>query len=243
MEFHFESWNPQRYQQLMDFLEESSEPNYQKFQRRLIPESAPILGVRSPILKKTARSIAKGNWGEYFSLAKGRFYEEALLQGLVLGFCDESFPALLERVSAFVGLIDNWAICDMTAGGLKQFQKNRAEGFPLLQKMTQSENPWEIRFGLILMLSHYLCDPYIDFVLESSASVQSDHYYVRMGNAWLISTAFVRYPDKTKSFLISGLLDDWTYQKALQKIVESTRVDSVAKEWAREQKRKGANDR
>ena len=74
-------------------------------------------------------------------------------------------------------------------------------------------------------------------MLAVSGQITNDHYYVRMGNAWLISMAFVKYRDKTLAFLNDCALDDWTYNKALQKIVESNRVDAQTKEMIKTLKR------
>lgn len=53
-----------------------------------------------------------------------------------------------------------------------------------------------------------------------------------------ISIAFVKYKEKTLKFLQNSKLDNFTYNKALQKIVESYRVDKVTKEEIKKMKRK-----
>lgn len=59
-----------------------------------------------------------------------------------------------------------------------------------------------------------------------------------MAVAWTISIAFVKYKEKTLKFLQNSKLDNFTYNKALQKIVESYRVDKVTKEEIKKMKRK-----
>jgi len=53
-----------------------------------------------------------------------------------------------------------------------------------------------------------------------------------------LSVCFVKYPGKTMKFLRDNNLDDWTYNKALQKIVESYRVDDNTKTIIRAMKRR-----
>ncbi len=225
-----ENWTAQDYTELLQYLRESSESKFQQFQQRLIPDTA-ILGIRTPKLRSIAKEIAKGNVPGFLQVAQRDWHEERLLQGLVIGYWNVPFSERLEYLTSYLPLIDNWAICDMVCNTLTCFQKDAPEGFHYLLDLLQQDNPWIIRFVLIMFLSHYLQDDYIDKVLEASASVTNDHYYVRMGNAWLLSVAFVKYRDKTVNLLKSSRLDDWTYHKTLQKIMESNRVDQATKEW------------
>jgi len=50
-----------------------------------------------------------------------------------------------------------------------------------------------------------------------------------MAVAWTISVAFVKFPTITIKYLKQNKLDIWIYNKALQKITESSRVDSKTK--------------
>ena len=225
-----ENWTAQDYTELLQYLRESSESKFQQFQQRLIPDTA-ILGIRTPELRSIAKELAQGNVPGFLLVAQRDWHEERLLQGLVIGYWNVPFSERLEYLTSYLPLIDNWAICDMVCNTLTCFQKDAPEGFHYLLDLLQQDNPWIIRFVLIMFLSHYLQDDYIDKVLEASASVTNDHYYVRMGNAWLLSVAFVKYRDKTVNLLKSSRLDDWTYHKTLQKIMESNRVDQVTKEW------------
>lgn len=225
-----ENWTAHDYTELLQYLRESSESKFQQFQQRLIPDTA-ILGIRTPKLRSIAKEIAKGNVPGFLQVAQRDWHEERLLQGLIIGYWNVPFSERLEYLTSYLPLIDNWAICDMVCNTLTCFQKDAPEGFHYLLDLLQQDNPWIIRFVLIMFLSHYLQDDYIDKVLEASASVTNDHYYVRMGNAWLLSVAFVKYRDKTVNLLKSSRLDDWTYHKTLQKIMESNRVDQATKEW------------
>ncbi len=225
-----ENWTAHDYTELLQYLRESSESKFQQFQQRLIPDTA-ILGIRTPKLRSIAKEIAKGNVPGFLQVAQRDWHEERLLQGLVIGYWNVPFSERLEYLTSYLPLIDNWAICDMVCNTLTCFQKDAPEGFHYLLDLLQQDNPWIIRFVLIMFLSHYFHDVYIVNVVEASASVTNDHYYVRMGNAWLLSVAFVKYRDKTVNLLKSSRLDDWTYHKTLQKIMESNRVDQATKEW------------
>ena len=59
-----------------------------------------------------------------------------------------------------------------------------------------------------------------------------------MGAAWAVATAMAKYRDKTLAFLKTTALDDWTYNKAIQKMLESYRVSPEDKILLRAMKRK-----
>lgn len=68
-------------------------------------------------------------------------------------------------------------------------------------------------------------------------------YYVEMALAWAISICYVNYPGETMSYLEkmrdkASVLDDFTYNKALQKIVESRCVSVEEKARIKLMKRK-----
>ena len=58
-----------------------------------------------------------------------------------------------------------------------------------------------------------------------------------MGLAWLLSVCYVKFEGKALAFLENSALDDFTYNKALQKIIESNRVSMEKKEQIRKMKR------
>ena len=227
------------YDELVTQLEAMAEEGYRAFNARIVPDTAaPMLGVRAPALKALAKQIAKGDWNGYLSAAQSpRYYEEILLYGLVLGFLKEPTGIVMEQVRAFVPRIDNWAVCDSTCMGLKTVAKHREEWGPFLGELLSSENPWAVRMGLVLLLSQCLASDTVTRILEASGKIKNEHYYVRMANAWLISVCYIKFPDETEPFLQDCPLDNWTFNKALQKITESYRVSQEAKAYIRSLKR------
>ena len=90
---------------------------------------------------------------------------------------------------------------------------------------------------IVMMLSHFINDEYIDKVLNISESVDCDKFCVQMAIAWTISVCYVKYKDKTEKFLKNTNLSNFTYNKAIQKILESLRVSKEDKEKLRKMKR------
>ncbi len=103
-------------------------------------------------------------------------------------------------------------------------------------KYRASREEFEQRVVAITLMSHYLTDGYIDQVLEVLESLRHEGYYQRMGVAWALETAYAKYPEKTMEVLKRGKLEEWVYQKAIQKMLESYRVPAEEKEMLRAMK-------
>ena len=88
------------------------------------------------------------------------------------------------------------------------------------------------------MLFHYVDKDHIDSLLTYADSFCHDAYYARMAMAWMISICFIKFPEKTMEYLKQSKLDNWTYNKSLQKTIESLRVDKETKDVLRNMKRR-----
>ena len=161
-----------------------------------------------------------------------------MIYGLVIGYINEELETRLKYLDAFVQIIDNWAICDCCCSTYKFTNKSLKEMWKYLQKYKDSQNEFEVRFLCIMLMDYYLIDEYIDSVLEIYENIKLDKYYVKMGIAWGISVAFVKSKTKVIEFLKNNRLDDFTYNKAIQKMIESNRIDKITKDELRKMKRR-----
>jgi Predicted DNA alkylation repair enzyme len=217
---------------------EMADEEYRKFTSSLIPNVDNILGVRLPELRKLAKNIAKGDWRTYLAQADNRYFEETMLQGLVIGYAKTDIEERLRYVADFVPRIDNWSVCDSFCTGLKFTKNHRSLMWDFLQPYLSSDKEYEIRFGVVMLLLYFVEDEYIERVLQWMDRIRHEGYYVKMAVAWAISVCYVKYPEPTMAFLKNNTLDDFTYNKALQKIIESLRVDSGTKHVLRSMKRR-----
>ncbi|BFH68587.1 hypothetical protein J27TS7_51050 [Paenibacillus dendritiformis] len=215
-----------------------AEEKYRQFSASLIPNIDNVVGVRLPELRKLARSIAKGDWRTYLAQANSDYFEEVMLQGMVIGCAKADVEEILGHVAAFVPKIDNWSVCDSFCSGLKIASLHKERVWEFVQPYLESDMEYEIRFGVVMLLNYYADEPYIHRVLERLDRIKHEGYYVKMAVAWAVSICFVRLPDITMDYLRSNTLDDFTYNKALQKITESYRVAPEAKALIRSMKRK-----
>ena len=219
-------------------IQKNADEKYKKFHSSLCPNTNNIIGVRIPILRKIAKEIAKQNAQEFLSKIDNTYYETVMLYGMVIGYAELKLDERQKYLDVFVPKIDNWAVCDCCTSTYKFTKKYLSQMWEYIQKYINSNKEFEIRFAMVMLMTYYLNDQYIDEVLKVLNKIKHDGYYVKMGIAWAISVAFVKYEEKTMRFLKNNDLDDFTYNKALQKIVESNRVDKNTKNEIKEMKRK-----
>ncbi len=227
-------------EELNQYLYSWSEPKYQKFSSALIPNlpAQAVIGVRLPILREIAREIAKGEWKEYLIGASDNFLEEVMLQGMVIGYLNVSLEEKLTWVAWFVPKINNWSVCDSFCTGLKMTKKHPREMWEFLQDYIRDDREYFIRFGVVMLLIYYTDEKYLDQGLKLLEGIRSQYYYVKMAVAWAVSRYYLSDPKQTLEFLNNCQLDDFTYNKSLQKITESRKVDKETKALMRSMKRK-----
>ena len=163
-----------------------------------------------------------------------------MLQGMIIGLAKLELEERIHYIRLFVPRINNWAVCDIFSGELKKTAvgKGKETVWQFIQPYLKSKEEYEIRFGIV-MLFHYVDEDHIDSLLEYADLFTHEAYYARMAMAWMISICFIKFPDKTMKYLKQSKLDNWTYNKSLQKIIESLRVDKETKDIIRSMKRAG----
>lgn len=234
------AWQEADYPRLRQELEALAEEDYRAFSQKLVFTPRPILGVRLPWLKALAGEIAPGEYRRYLAGAGDGSHEEILLQAFVIGACRCGAAERLALIAAFVPKIDNWAVCDSFCNCLKGAAKDREGLWAFLQDYLTAPEEMHRRFALVLLLEYYLDEAYLPRVFACYEAVEAQEYYVRMAIAWGLSLCFIKFPSPTLAYLGQCSLDDFTYNKALQKICESRRVDEATKARIKAMKRRGS---
>jgi len=228
------------YNNFLKELKTIADPKYAAFQGSLVPgmKEGFILGVKIPEMRRIGREIAKSDAYGFLKAAKDNSYEEIFIQGVVIGqIKTENFGEFCDNFNAYIEKINNWALCDGFCAGLKEVKKYRAELLPRISECTRSHNPWNIRVGLVLLLSYYLDGEYIDEALRLCDAAACGEYYVSMARAWLVAEALAKCPKQTLSYIMSNSLDKKTFNRAVQKCVESRRIAPETKEFLKTLKR------
>ena len=231
-------------QDIREEIELLADEKYREFQSRLLPDVKDFVGVRLPQLRKMAKRIAKQDGEGYLNRTlcqkpEEELYEEIMLQGMVIGYIDKSISDILSFAERFIPKIDNWSVCDSFCSGLKCAAKYPQETWEWLQKYVHSDTEFDIRFGVVMLLNYYINEHNIRDLFSIFDEINHDGYYVKMAVAWAVSICYVKYPEDTMEYLKKNRLDDFTYNKALQKIVESHSVKEEEKGIIKKMKREG----
>ena len=207
----------------------SADEKYRIFHSNLCPGVENILGVRLPLLRKIAKDLSKEDYNNYLNNEDTRYYEEIMIEGLIIGYLKIDNESRFKYIKNFIPKINNWAVCDSFCNNLKFTKKNINEVWDFILPYTTSENEFDVRFAVVMMLNFYMIEDYIDKVLSILNNIHHDGYYVKMSVAWAVSFAYIHFPKKTLAFLKNNNLDNFTYNKSLQKIIESSRVSKEDK--------------
>lgn len=238
--FTLDNWTDCDYKNLTEYLKSIADLKYKAFHSSLVPGagSDSIIGIRMPIMRSISKEIARGNARQFLEMSNIEYYEQRIISGIVTGLIKtESFDDFLSLVNAFLPKIYNWAVCDSFCAGLKEVKRYKNEFFNYLERYINSENEWYIRFAFVIMLDYYLEDEYIDEVLKRCDCINSDKYYIFMAQAWLLATAYAKQKEKTHRYFLDNSLNDVTFNKAIQKCVESRRVTEDDKKYLKTLKR------
>lgn len=223
--------------EIRSFIEEHAESGFREFTSGLIPGNEMILGVRIPVLRQLAKKLAKEDWRTYLKEARDDSYEEIMLQGFVIGYAKAEITEILGYAAAFIPKICDWSLNDGFCSTFKIAARRRDEVWNFLMRYKDSPNEFEQRVVAVMLMDYFLTEEYIGRVLQVFDELKHGGYYCRMGVAWGIATAYAKFPEETHQFLLSNHLDPFTFNKAIQKMLESYRIPSEKKELLRRMKK------
>lgn len=215
------------------------DPAYGRFNAKLLPGVTDIIGVRMPQLRQLAREILHGEWRAWLAEIEATdtlYYEERMLQGLVISLAPCTIDERLAYTARFVPRIDNWAVCDVFCRKLRTDE--RAAMWRFIQPYFHSNAPYDLRFATVMSLQNFTDAEHLEDLLRLLVGIRHENYYVRMGVAWAVAECYANAPERTHEWLRDDCpLDDWTYNKALQKIVESRLTSEPVRQTIRQMKR------
>ena len=217
--------------EIQDELFKLQDTKYRDFQKKLIPTVDPesIIGVRTPELRKLAKELVKREDIKCFleALPHG-FFDENQLHAFILSAMKD-YDLCIEEVERFLPYVDNWATCDQMSP--KVFKKHREELFEHIKKWIKSDKTYTVRFGIGMLMEHFLDEDFDIKYPEAVSKIRSEEYYINMMIAWYFATALAKQYESVLPFIEERRLDTWTHNKAIQKAVESYRITKEQKEY------------
>lgn len=216
-----------KYSEFVSELQMHAEEAFAAFQRRLIPTKQKILGVRTPTLRRMAKKYAE-HIEEIFAFPD-EYYEVTFIKlTLVAALPYEEFVKRLEKS---VSLIDNWATCDSFKA--RCIRRRKEEFLSVLETLFIKGGEFYERYVLVVLLSEYVEDEYLHTLEEYLRRAHTQAYYISMAAAWLTAEILVKRYEYGVQLLQKGFLEKKTHDKAIQKAVESKRLNKAQKEYLR----------
>lgn len=217
---------------IKDDLLSVADENYKNFHKKLIPNINEnlIIGVRTPELRKYAKRIFNTDEANIFlKQLPHKYYEENNLHAFLIEQIKD-FDECAKAVSSFLPFVDNWATCDMLKP--KAFKKNPQKTFEFIKKWLKGSSVYEVRFGIVMLLSSFLDDEFKTEQLYMVNDAVCDEFYINMAAAWYFSIALIKQYDHTvKLFENREISNKFVHNKALQKARESRRISPEIKEY------------
>lgn len=204
---------------------------YRDFNSKLIPtvNKESIIGVRTPELRKYAKQLAKReDIEEFLHTLPHKYFDENQLHAFIVSEIKD-FKNCVDKVDEFLPYIDNWATCDQLSP--KVFKKYHKELITYIKEWLESDKVYTLRFGIGMLMEHFLDEDFDISYLETVSNIRSDEYYVNMMIAWYFATALAKRYESVLPFIENRRLEIWTHNKAIQKAVESLRISDEKKEY------------
>lgn len=222
--------------EIREILFELQDEPYKAFQCRLMPTVDPekVIGVRSPKLRKLSKELWKeGRAEEFMKNLPHEYYDENNLHACFIEKIRD-FDSCVRELDRFLPFVDNWATCDMM--NPKVLKKNPQKLLLKVEDWLKSQHTYTVRFGIGVLMRHFLDTEFEMQYAERVAEIKSDEYYVKMMVAWYFATALSKQYDLILPFIEERRLDPWTHNKAIQKAIESYRITPLQKEQLRKLK-------
>lgn len=223
------NWTEETYQKFLNHLDTIKEPKYKEFHEGLVLNSKyQMLGIRLPIMRKIAKEITKTNITDFLDISKDNYYEEVMIQGLVISAIKDEEVFYKYHLN-HIKKIDNWALCDTYCNSIKIIRKHENKYFKEALKMSLNKDEFISRTGLIMILSHFIKQNNLSKIFETLNKIKSDKYYINMAQAWLLCELFIKYKNETLKYLETHTLNKFTINKTISKIHDSYRVSKEDK--------------
>ena len=216
---------------ITEILFEHKDLKYKDFQAKLIPTVSlkNVIGVRTPFLRKIAKDFSKDNTSKKFlNSLPHTYYEENNIHAFLIENIKD-FSEAIKETEKFLPYIDNWATCDSFLPPV--FKKNTDKLLPYILKWIKSDKTYIVRYAIVLLLKLYSEEKFEKVFLKEVSEIKSDEYYIKMAVAWYFAELLAIQCEKTVPYIENKVLDKWTHNKAIQKAIESYRIENETKKY------------
>ncbi len=218
---------------IQERLFELQDKKYAEFSAKLTPtvDAELFIGVRIPQMRKLAKTLVKeDSYEDFLGELPHEYYDENVLHGLIVSELKD-YENCMAKVEHFLPYVDNWAVCDTMSP--KVLKKHKEKLMVKIVDWAASDHTYTCRFGMLMLMKHFLDDDFKEEYLEIPSGVISEEYYVNMMIAWFFATALAKQWDAAVQYIEKRRLSDWTHRKTIQKACESYRITDEQKAYLR----------
>jgi 3-methyladenine DNA glycosylase AlkD len=101
---------------------------YAIFNKKIINTKKEVLGVRTPDMRKLAKSLAKNlNFRDILKFLQNlnkNIYEEVFLSGLLIAYSKFTDEEKIKLTKLYLSNVDNWALVDVFVSTFKKIDEN-----------------------------------------------------------------------------------------------------------------------
>lgn len=213
--------------QLNEKIDTNRDEKYAKFHSSLVPNTK-IKGVRIPVLRKIAKEFSV--YDDFLENITLDSYESISVACYYTGATTKNTEQLKTRLEFILPYIKNWAVCDTFVSSLKILSTKKDEMYSTILNYLKSDNEFAVRFAIVCLLSYYINNDNVEYLLNKMIVLQNKTYYIDMAIAWFVSVAFVKSKNQTLKFLQDKRFEKSVQNKSISKICESFRVNKFDKE-------------
>lgn len=221
-------------QTIQEQLHALADPKNAAFVSRLLPDIPPeqILGCRTPPLRTLAKSLDldSAEVRGFLQALPHSYFDENQLHAFLIARI-RPFEDCLAAVEAFLPFVNNWATCDQLSPAV--FRKEAERLLPAIGRWLKSPQPYTVRFGIGMLMQHFLDARFQPEYAERVAALRSEHYYINMEIAWYFATALAKQPETILPYLTGRRLPERVHRKTVQKAIESRRIPEETKNLLR----------
>lgn len=215
---------------ILDFLLNNRDETYRQFSLPLIPnvDSAFIIGVRSPIIKKKAKEFSHDPQAyDFMNELPHQYLEEYSLHRQLIEHL-KNYEEMIRELDKLLPYINNWANCDGFSNAV--ILKNKSSFLIKIKEWAASSYTYTKRFAISMLMKYYLDDDFKkEYLFLVTSCDRENDYYLQMMVAWYLATALAKHYQITLDVFKKTPLSTFTHNKTIQKACESFRVSESQK--------------
>ena len=224
MELTRKNWSKNDINTFNLYLESLKNKNKIEWTKRIVNTNMKVLAIKTPILKKIANEIYKGNYIEFLSFMPLDYYESTIIIANIINKIKNNKKYYLDIYSR---KIDNWASCDV----LNFNNVNKEEYYNISLEYIKSKETFVRRIGIKILFSFVKDCNYTDKIFAILDKLYNENeYYVNMIMAWLLCELFIYQREKTLNYLKDSKLNSFVINKAISKCRDSYRINNKDKQ-------------